>query len=103
MEDFLEYADISYESVLEMLIGSAQSVITYQPLQTKLAAMEKVSHTAPGKSYIDLDLKDYKTGKPVKLSKVIDGKVALIDFWASWWRFPILRKSTRNMAERTSS
>ena len=50
----------------------------------KLAKMERVSHTAVGKNFIDLDLTDYKTGRPTKLSKVIKDKVALIDFWASW-------------------
>lgn len=85
MEDLLNYDEqMNYEAVLEMLEGAAPVVTTYQTLQTKLVAMEKVSHTAPGKPFIDLDLTDYKTGKPIKLSKVIKGKVALIDFWASW-------------------
>lgn len=85
MSDLLDYDDeLAYESVLEMMEGAAPVVTTYQPLQTKLVAMERVSHTAPGKQFIDLDLTDYKTGKPIKLSKVIKGKVALIDFWASW-------------------
>lgn len=85
MGDLLDYDDeLAYETVLEMMEGAAPVVTTFQPLQTKLVAMEKVSHTAPGKQFIDLDLTDYKTGKPIKLSKVIKGKVALIDFWASW-------------------
>ena len=84
MEDILDYAEIDYESVLAMLEGAAPVVTTYPQMRTKLSAMEKVSHTAPGKQFIDLDLTDYKTGKPIKLSKVIKGKVALIDFWASW-------------------
>ena len=86
MEDILEYVELDYESALAMLEGAAPVVTTYPNLLSKLSAMEKVSHTAPGKPYIDLDLVDYKTGKPVKLSKVINGKVALIDFWASWCR-----------------
>lgn len=86
MEDYLEYEIDDYESVMKMLDGAAPVVTTYQPLKTRLSAMEKVSHTAAGKPYIDLDLTDYKTGKPIKLSKVINGKVALIDFWASWCR-----------------
>lgn len=84
MEDYLSYDDPKYEKVMAMLEGAAPVVTTYQPLQTKLAKMEKLSHTAPGKPYIDLTLTDYKTGKNIKLSKVIGGKVALIDFWASW-------------------
>ena len=85
MENYLEYDDdASYEVLMEMLKDASPIVTTYQPLQTVLAAKEKVSHTAPGKPYIDLNLTDYKTKKPIKLSKVIQGKVALIDFWASW-------------------
>ncbi len=86
MEDYMELGEASYEEVQKMLLGSAPVVLNYQQLQKKLAAMEKLSHTAAGKHYIDLELTDYKSGKPVKLSKVIDGKVALIDFWASWCR-----------------
>lgn len=85
MEDLLNYDDeMEYETVLKMLEDAAPEVTNYQTLQTKLVAMEKVSHTAPGKQFIDLDLTDYKTKKTVKLSKVINGRVALIDFWASW-------------------
>ena len=85
LDKYLEYDDaVSFETVMQMLEGAAPVVTTYQPLGPKLTKMEKVSHTAAGKPFIDLDLKDYKTKKPVKLSKVINGKVALIDFWASW-------------------
>ena len=87
LENYLEYDDaMSYENLKEMLEGAAPVVTTYQTLTEKFAKMEKLSHTAVGKSFIDLDLTDYKTKKPVKLSKVINGKVALIDFWASWCR-----------------
>lgn len=85
LENYLEYNDAeSYENVMEMLEGSAPVVTTYQALTNKFAMLEKLSHTAVGKPFIDLDLTDYKTKKSVKLSEVISGKVALIDFWASW-------------------
>ena len=85
MENYLEYDDdVSYETVMQMLEGAAPVVTTYQSLTNKLAKMEILSHTAVGKPFIDLDLTEYKSKKPVKLSKVINGKVALIDFWASW-------------------
>lgn len=87
LEIYLDYDNlVSYETVLQMLEGAASVVTTYQPLVEQLAKLEKLSHTAVGKPFIDLDLTDYKTGKSVKLSKVIKGKVALIDFWASWCR-----------------
>ena len=84
LEDYLGYDEVDYETVSKMLEGAAPVVTTYKRLEKKLTAMEKLSHTAVGKHFIDLDLTDYKTGKPIKLSKVINGKVALIDFWASW-------------------
>ena len=84
LEDYLQYADLSYEEVLALLDGAAPVVTTYQPVSAKLAALERVSHTAPGKPFKDLNLTDYKTGEPITLGEVIDGKVALIDFWASW-------------------
>lgn len=87
MEIYLDYnAEVNYEEVLQMLEGSAPVVTTYKYLAEKLAKLETLSHTAVGKPFIDLDLTDFKTKKSVKLSKVISGKVALIDFWASWCR-----------------
>ena len=85
LEDCMELVNASaYELLVSELEDAAPVITTYQTLNTKLTAMERLSHTAPGKHFIDLNLTDYKTKKPVKLSKVIDGKVALIDFWASW-------------------
>lgn len=87
MEDLINYNDkLDYETVVEMLKDAPAIVTTYQPLNKQLVAMERVSHTAPGKSFIDLQLTDFKTGNPIKLSQVIRGKVAIIDFWASWCR-----------------
>lgn len=85
LEDCMDLTDASaYEYVMSELESAAPVVTTNQPLQRKLSAMSRVSPTAAGKPYIDLELTDYKSGKPIKLSKVINGKVALIDFWASW-------------------
>ena len=84
LEDYLGYDVADFETVSQMLEGAAPVVTTYKRLKQKLATMEKLSRSVPGKHFIDLDLIDYKTGKPIKLSKVIDGKVAIIDFWASW-------------------
>lgn len=43
-----------------------------------------IEQTLPGKHYTDIDVIDYTTGKITKLSNIIEGKVTLIDFWASW-------------------
>ena len=84
MEDLLEEAEIDYDKAVKLLEEAAPVVTTYNNVSKKLTSLEKLSNTAPGKPFVDLDLTDYKTGKTIKLSKVIKGKVALVDFWASW-------------------
>ena len=37
-----------------------------------------------GKKYIDIPALSYPEMQPTALSKLIDGKVAVVDFWASW-------------------
>lgn len=75
-----------YNELAQLLELATPSVRNYPSLVKKMEQLEKLSHTAVGKPYIDLDVKDFKTGKSVKLSKYIKGKIALIDFWASWCR-----------------
>jgi thiol-disulfide isomerase/thioredoxin len=42
--------------------------------------------TQPGHHFVDIEGTDYASGKSSSLSKMIDGKVAVVDFWASWCR-----------------
>ena len=85
MENYLDWME-NFEAAQQAMEGADPAVTTYKRLSEKYAAMERVSHTAVGKPYKDLDLIDQRTGKKVKLSKYVEGKVALIDFWASWCR-----------------
>ena len=48
--------------------------------------MQQKETTKEGARYVDVDLVDFKTGNAVKLSDYVDGKIALVDFWASWCR-----------------
>lgn len=82
----MELEALDYNELTNMLNEAGPAVREYPPIAKKMKQLEKLSQTAVGKSYVDLDLKDFKTGKSVTLSKYIKGKIALIDFWASWCR-----------------
>ncbi len=75
-----------FEQLQKMYQSAAPIVRENKRLAENMSSLEKKSATSEGKKYTDLDLKDFKTGKDVKLSDYINGKVALIDFWASWCR-----------------
>ena len=83
-----EYIDqmnrIEYKELAQLVSKAAPAVQKHPIVANTMDQLERLDQTAAGKPYIDLDLKDFKTGKAVKLSKYINGKIALIDFWASW-------------------
>ncbi len=82
--EMLEYKFIKYNELNSLWAEASPLVRNYPPLAEKMKKLDNLNLTAAGKPYIDLDLTDFKTGKSVKLSDYIDGKIALIDFWASW-------------------
>lgn len=84
--EMVEYKAVNYNELTTLLAGAAPVVRNYPPLVEKMNLLDKLNQTAVGKPYVDLDLKDFKSGKSVKLSKYIKGKIALVDFWASWCR-----------------
>ena len=48
--------------------------------------LRKLEATKAGQAYVDIDVIDYQTGNAAKLSDYVAGKIALVDFWASWCR-----------------
>lgn len=82
----LDLSLCSFEEAQELLRSAKPIVTTNQPIVAKMKALEKTNATAVGKKYTDLELTDVTTGKRVKLSNYIKGKIALIDYWASWCR-----------------
>ena len=70
---------------IETLLAEATPVIVdFGPTKAILENMRNLENTSVGKQYTDLDLLEGAELSATKLSQHIDGKVALIDFWASW-------------------
>lgn len=78
--------DITFKQLNEMLEGAAPEVVNHPRIQQKLSMLQKLEQTKVGNPYVDIDVIDYKTGSMAKLSDYVAGKVALVDFWASWCR-----------------
>lgn len=74
------------EQVNALIDGAAPVVLNSQKVIRLLDAVKAIENTAEGKHYVDVKVLDYTTGQEVMLSSIIEGKVALIDFWASWCR-----------------
>ncbi|MBO4588741.1 MAG: AhpC/TSA family protein [Bacteroidales bacterium] len=76
----------SYDE-LEGVFSEAEPVIkNFAPLAEMYAGLKMAEATQPGHKYIDIEGTDYATGKSSSLSKMIEGKIAVVDFWASWCR-----------------
>lgn len=64
---------------LDSLMQGASPIVSgYAPLQKKLEQLSAIDATSAGKHYTDIQ------GVDGKLSDLIDGKLALVDFYASW-------------------
>ena len=70
---------------VDSLLATAAPVVKNFSLTTKvLEGLRKLEKTSVGKPYTDLDLLEGEAMTATKLSQHVAGKVALIDFWASW-------------------
>lgn len=70
---------------VDSILATAAPVVKNFSLTTKvLDGLRKFEKTSVGKPYTDLDLLEGEAMTATKLSQHIAGKVALIDFWASW-------------------
>ena len=67
-----------------ILNGASEIVLNYGPTQKIIKEVQNLEKTSVGQRYIDVDLLMGEKQEATKLSQHIDGKVALIDFWASW-------------------
>ena len=76
--------EITSAQVDSMLADATPVVVNFSLTQKVLDGLRKLESTSVGKTYTDLDLLEGSELTATKLSQHIDGKVALIDFWASW-------------------
>lgn len=78
----IEYANASeMEKALE---GASEVVINFRPNKAQLELLRTMDNTLPGKHFVDIPGMDFATGEESSLAAMIEGKVALVDFWASW-------------------
>ena len=76
---------ITYDSFDYLMSHASPAVADYEPLRVQRKQLFYLANTSEGKPYTDLEGVDFATGKPSKLSLLIDTNyVTLVDFWASW-------------------
>lgn len=82
----LNMGELTFEEMDSMLQGAAPEVVNHPAIQEKYESLKQGEATKEGNHYVDIDVLDFQTGKMAKLSDYVDGKIALVDFWASWCR-----------------
>lgn len=77
---------ITLKEVNELLVGAGEAVTSYKPLLTIIDRLKRLEATAVGKHYTDFECIDFETDQPIHLGEKIEGRLTLVDFWASWCR-----------------
>lgn len=75
---------LSEEQMLALLQNAAPVVKDKHDVTSLFKRLEAVKLTSAGCHFVDIDGVDFASGNATKLSAMISGKVALVDFWASW-------------------
>ena len=76
----------SFDELNNIFKDAAPVIKNFPPLAEIYKSLLSSEATQPGHHFVDIEGTDYATGKPSSLSKMIEGKVAVVDFWASWCR-----------------
>lgn len=78
MENILTVGDFTYSELDSIVKEASPTVQNNAAVKAKLEQLSAIDATSAGKHYTDIQ------GVDGKLSDLIDGKLALVDFYASW-------------------
>ena len=78
MEEIVHIGEFTYSELDSIAKAASPNVANSKAMQKKLAQLSAIEATSAGKHYVDIQ------GMDGKLSDLIDGKLALVDFYASW-------------------
>lgn len=73
-----------WSEVEPLMAKAGKQVQSYAPLQQIVNGLRAAQNTAEGMHYVDVEGIDFATGETTQLSNMIEGRLALVDFWASW-------------------
>ena len=78
MQSIIRSGEFTFAEFDSIVKTASPLVANHKSVQDKLSQLKAIDATSAGKHYIDIQ------GIDNKLSDLIDGKVALVDFYASW-------------------
>ena len=78
MENIIQAGEFTYSELDSIVKTATSAVANNATVQKKLEQLRAIDATSAGKHYTDIQ------GVDGKLSDLIDGKLALVDFYASW-------------------
>lgn len=93
LQNIIEICELSYEELDSIVKEASPMVAGDREVQAKLGQLKAVEATSAGKHYTDIegytpeslgDSSRKTVEKHCRLSDLIDGKVAVVDFYASW-------------------
>ncbi|MBQ9639350.1 MAG: AhpC/TSA family protein [Bacteroidales bacterium] len=77
-------SDMDYLHFDDLMREATPTVSGFKHNRDLLLHLQATDRTSAGKPYADLQGVDFATGQTALLSQLIDGHIAVVDFWASW-------------------
>ncbi|MCR5445960.1 MAG: AhpC/TSA family protein [Bacteroidales bacterium] len=78
MEEIIQMEEFTYSTLDSIAKTLSPRIANSEPMKKRLAQLKAIEYTSVGNHYIDIQCDNGK------LSDLIDGKLALVDFYASW-------------------